>query len=90
MSLGELAGVLGRIADREEGRVGVEVDRRGIQGELRLAALKIKPHHPADRLEQPDLELDPQPVAPFALADCQLPGRSFGLERDAPAFGDRP
>ena len=37
-ALGELAGVFGWIADREEGRVGVEVDRRGIQGELGLAA----------------------------------------------------
>ena len=58
-ALGKLRGVLGGIADREKRRLRVEVDRRGIQGKLGLTALEIKPHHPADRLEQPDLELDP-------------------------------
>ena len=45
---------------------------------------------PADRLEQPELELDAEPVAPAALADLQLLGVAVGrgARRGVPA--DRP
>ena len=51
---------------------------------------EVEPHHAADRLEQPELELDPQPVAPGALADFQLFGVAVGAEHDPPALAIDP
>ena len=65
--------IFGGLADREERALGIEVDRRGVERKLRLEADEMEPHHPADRLEHPELELDPQPVAPAALADRPAP-----------------
>ena len=48
----------------------------------------MKPHHSADRLEQPELELDAEPVAPASLADDQLLRCSLGLEHDDSPSGE--
>ena len=44
----------------------------------------MEPHHPADRLEQPELELDPEPVAPAPSRTSSSLGVAVGPEHDAP------
>ncbi len=45
---------VGGLADREQGGRRVEVDRRGVELQLRLEADQVEPHDPADRLERPE------------------------------------
>ena len=67
--VGQLPGVIGRRTDRKQRGVGVVVDRRGIQLEGRFGPNQMEPHHAANRLQHPELELHAQPIAPTAPFD---------------------
>ena len=45
---------------------------------------QVEPDEPPDRLEQADLELHAEPVAPVPLADFQRPRGTGGAHDDAP------
>ena len=71
-SPGQVSRELRRCADRIEGKIGIEVDRGCIQLQFRFEVEQAEPHQPTDRLEQPVLELDTQPIAPGPQRNLQL------------------
>ena len=75
----EIGGIFGRVTDREQGRIGIKVDRRGVNRQIGLDANEMKSEHSPDRLQQAKLEFDPQPTAPGTL--CRS-ASSFGVPSD--------
>ena len=71
----QLAGIIGGMADREKGTLGVEVHGGRVELEGRLEADQVEPDEPTDGLQDPDLEPHSQPVAPLSFADFQLRGQ---------------
>lgn len=78
--VGQFAGVVERVADREQGSGRVEVDRGGVETGLGIGGEGVESDDAPDGQEQARLEFDAHPGTPGSDGDDQTGGLARGLD----------